>query len=529
MERRYLADSFNRLLTKAQNNLGIIFKGKTYITTGGVIKPIRLWRKNELEVLDRYLKNNQYEEIKDNWNPNISGLQHDTRKTKPKFVLPLPEIATQKINSYITGDKSRLKFNFQDMKDQEDFNKFLEDICFYYNLQNIVPSYLVNGSCFIRFYVSSDNKITIIPYNSKYVYPTFNDSLELESVTIKMIYTTDEVDGQGNPIRKWKKFDLNETEDIEYDNPIYEPDKEPKFKVKKEIKHNIGVVQGEWFKTFGRYEQNEVDGMSLIDGALDFMDALNYKLSKEDASLFFHLLPTLFSQGIDPENLTEDERISYMKHQKSMDGMNLISSEKPPGESEMRFLESSGVGLSLSETYYNRSIQLLQYILNIVLLDPERMAAHAQSGVAMRMLHKPVLEYVEALRPMLKKSQISLLKKIAHTCIVKKVPMLSNKVLGRIIEDKFETSFGDFFENTASDVQAKVSNAVQAVASSLISKETATNYLAKDFDIKNLSEELEKIDSDKQNDMQDEVDMNDFMNQNNQPPNKPGAGDGKKK
>lgn len=516
-ERRYLAETFGRLRRKAANLVGVVFKGETNLSIDGQSQT-PIWRKPELEIYDRYLKNAQYDHLPE-WNSDISGLQHDKRETQPRNIIPIPDIATEKISTYLAGEESKLNFFFDDFKDQESFNHFLEKIMFWNVIQDILPSYLANGSTFIRFYKNYNGKIVLIPYNSKWVYPEFNDENELDKVKIKYIYLSNELDSSGQPILKWSQSILTRFTDTQYKDVIFEDGQTPKFEVEKTIEHNLGFVQGEWFKTHCSSEPHIVDGKSLISGAMDILDALNYRSSKEDASAFFHLLPSMVSYGIDPEEIAEQSRMRNREKER-INGLNLLSTNKRPGDAQFNFLEPSGVGFNAGDILYTRGMQLLQHIIGFTLLEPEKIASHAQSGVAMKMLHKPIIEYVQRIRPCMKVSLKSMIEKIINICIMKKISNLEDykSCFDSFIKEEYECKWGSFFNNTITDISSKVTYTATAVQSGLISKDTGLKHIASDFDIKNIEEEMEKVQSDKEQDFEDEklfsqLDLN-------KPPNK---------
>ena len=502
-ERRYLAENFGRLKRKAANFLGVVFKGETSLSMSTDEKCM-LWRRPELEVCDRYLKNTQYDHLPV-WNSDISAMQHDKRETQPRNIIPIPDIATEKISTYLSGEESRLSFFFEEYEEQELFNNFLEKILFWNVIQDILPSLLVNGSTFIRFYKNDNGNIIIIPYNSKWVYPEFSDENELEKVEIKYIYVSDELDASNNYVYKWSRLMLYKDKDVKYKDVVYEHGQNPKFEVEKTIEHKLGFVQGEWFKTHCSSEPHIVDGKGLLNGSMEILDALNYRSSKEDASAFFHLLPSMVSYGIDPETLAEDMRVRRREKDR-LHGLNLFATEKRPGDAQLHFLEPSGVGFGAGDILYTRGMQLLQHIIGFTLLEPEKIAAHAQSGIAMKMLHKPIIEYVQRIRPYMKYSIKSILTKIINLCIMKNMNNLKdyNSCFNKFVKEDVECKWGNFFDNTIQDIHQKVAYTATAVQSGLISKDTGLKHISSDFDIKNAEEEMEKVQSDKAQEMEDE-------------------------
>lgn len=488
----YLHQAFSRLKTKVMNNLSWIYKGQT----NSSIK--KLWRRPELEILDRYLNNSQYAHLQE-WSPDVSSMQHDLREEyQPKFIFPLPEIAASIFNSLLTSEEARLNFRCMEggFSTTEEINTFLEDTMFWPLVSSFIPTFLTNGSVFLRISSTGEGNIRFHGYNTKWVYPEFDSSGDLVYVKVQLIYDTGEDDANGERILRWQRFDLGQDNDIMFDSPRFRPnDPIPDFKAVDTVKHNMGFVQGVWIKTSVTQTEADVDGKSFLLSGLDYLDGFNYLSSKEDASIFFHLLPSVVSYGVDPESILQQRKNAKSIGEKNqLAGLNWLAVDRPPDQGAVNFLESSGVGLGLGEQYHIRSLQLLQYIHRIILLDPERMAAHAQSGVAMEVLHRPVLEYIKQIRPFIKKGLCDLLYK-AETV---SASFGTNQQLKPGTIMNCEKKWGSFFTNTIADVAQKVSYSAMAVQSRVISRKTALEHIAEDFGVEDTEEELALISQDEE-------------------------------
>ena len=192
-----------------------------------------LYRNPDLEIYTRYMENTQYDHLPD-WNADLSNQQNDTRQNKPKKIFPLPRIACNLFSSMITSEESQLEIRSEDENKQELIDKFLKDTMFWAMLDTAFKSFFANGSVFIRFYISPGGKLILSPQNTKSCWPTFDEDNELDSVVIRYIYDTGEVDTKNKPIWEWAQYLLSKDQDIEYDNPRYDETKKesPIFKEK---------------------------------------------------------------------------------------------------------------------------------------------------------------------------------------------------------------------------------------------------------------------------------------------------------
>ena len=172
---------------------------------------------------------------------------------------------------------------------------------------------------------------------------------------------------------------------------------------------------------------------------------------KESSSVFYHLFPILSMYGVYSNEIKDSlTQLSYLGKD-TLKGMNVLSTEKPPSSADMRFLEASHQGMNFAGIIQDKNMQLLQYALSIVLLDPEKIAAHAQSGAAMKALFRPVVQFIKQKRPMLKHGICELLQKLETA---------SNKLGARYklnpgtIENS-QKKWGNIFTDTVVDIQAQ--------------------------------------------------------------------------
>ena len=484
-----------------------------------------LFRKPELQLYDNYLNDLQYEHLEE-WNGKVSEQQIDNRRNQPKKIFPIVKIATNQFKRHITTEQSRLNFSTDEEVKQGKIDDFVNFTMLWSHINEALPSYFVNGSMYFRFFAVNKGKILIENHNTKWVYPEFDDNEELISVVIRFIYETDEYNESGVRIWRWTQYKQTRTEDIIYDNPVFieESQELPEFKVKSKMKHNMGFVQGVWIKT--SLNSQSVDGESLLSGhgILDYIDDFNYLGSKESDSIFYHLFPLLVMYGIEPEDIKKVWQFMQTMGKANLRNLNTISTYKSPSEAQMHFLEANQSAANFAGAIQDKNLQLLQHCLSIVLLDPTTVANNYQSGKAMEALFKPVVEFVNEKREILKHGICDLFEKLEQVSVAYKTRVQLEP--GTIFNA--DKKWGNIFSDTVFDVQTRAGYTVQLKAEGIISKKTATKHIAPDFGIKNVEEELKQIESEqeteRENQLLDFQGEQDIISKNNPTPapaNKP--------
>ena len=511
----------SRFQEMAKNQVGFVFLGSS---RAGVKIENFLFRSLELNLYNNYLENKQYDHLIP-WEPNISSQQMDNRTTQPKVIFPMAEISTGIVNGLLTSEESRLMLSLDDSNKQLNLDDFIDEVQLWNHLSYLMPSFLCNGSAFLSFFTTISDKIKMKFYNSMHCWPQFDGDGELHSILIRYIYDTGELNERGEKIFRWFQMRKDKEKEILYDNPIFHPEinEVPKFTEVERVIHNLGFVQGAWLTT--SFFDAVPDGKSYIRSAIPLMDSMNYRLSKEDSAVFYNLFPLLYAKGMSIDDVIEDskEKQGVIKDG-AIKGMNILATDTPANKSDMGFLESGMTGLQISENFHIRMLQLMQYTLSTVLLDPEKLAGYAQSAKAMEALHRPVIQYVKKIRPQIKKAICSILDKLEKISNSAKTEYRLPEGTTKLAEKKW----GLIFEDTPADVATKVQSASTAVMSKIISKKTATKHLAPSFGIENVEEELKQIDSESEQELEDQQLMAEMGQpaQSTQPAKMGGTGSG---
>lgn len=444
----------------------------------------KMFRSPKLEVFDAYYEKRQYDHLIpwDNFKQQ-DGTYIPISKRQPKIIFNMPKVFSQRLTAKLVGDEV---FPKMEVEDDPETTEYLRLIIKASKLKKRilepVRRYLNSGSGFMRFYIE-DGAFVLRHYLSKYCYPTLSAAGDLQKMRIRYTYEDkNDLDQQGKPKVKWYQLDLGPIEDILYDNPEFKPDEDPVFQVVDSVQHNMGFVQGEWFRTC---EVNDSpDGYSINEDILDFSDCLNYSLSQSDNAIQYNQDPQLWMKNMDEEELETLIRSASKAWNLGREG-------------EAGFLESGMNGVTTAMEFRDKVRTNVMDIARVLLMDPEKMVASAQSGRAMEVLHGPMVDLVKELRPNLGGSIESLVMKMA---IANLFLATQGAPVPVIVPPGYQPksmvitmNWPPIFPMTLEDMQKKVQLTQSAVSSFLISEETGTKYIAKDFGVEDIEEERAKI------------------------------------
>lgn len=447
-----------------------------------------LYRTDDAELYDRYIKGKQYDHLRD-WEEgkDESGNYVPVRQRKPRIQTRFAEAMCNKVASKLVGHQVFPRFSVEDDPITEDFFRaVLQATKLKAHILMPVRAMLGQGSSFLRFYVSQ-GRVRWKFYNTKYCYPSFLPNNELANVRIQYVFDSDETDPNGAPVKKWYRLDVGMMEDTLYNNPKYHPEEEPVFSVVNVAEHNLGYVQGEWFKSGDSGDMTDSpDGPSLIDGILPFIEELDYSFSQSSTSVSYNQDPILTLKGMDEEEVSAMIRTSSKALNLGKDG-------------EAGFAESSMSGVDAASNLRDKVRLQIQDIARVVLLDPEKIVGHAQSAKAMEVLHGPLVDLVHEIRPFIEEPMVKLMQKVGITLLVLQrqgapIPMI---IPPGFIPTSLNLvpNWPPIFPLTTEDLKNRVAWVSSATSANLVSRETGTRILAKDFGIEDVEEELAKINS----------------------------------
>lgn len=442
-------------------------------------------RKKSLAKVDKYLKNTQYEHLA-KWDAvDYCGDPVPLRERQPRLIYNLGKRIADTMASKLLGPRVFPTLTLEaDPITKELFDHVVKITELKSKAMDVGRSLASHGSSFLRFrFVEGFLKVE--RYNSNICYPVFDKKGELEKVDIKYVYEDlDDRDEKGNPKKKWYKVELGKESDVLYDNPDYDDaGEEPLFKVVNRSDHGYGFVQGEWAKVGD--DPHDPDGVSLVEESEGFIDAFNYSLSQSDHAVSYNQDPQLILNGLD-----NDEMESLVKS--SSNAWNMGRDGKAD------YLESNLSGVDAAMELRKKFREAVGDVTRVILMDTEKMVGNAQSAKAMEVLHGPLLDLIDEYRPYVEKALMKFLQKMVAAILLNADRGL--EMAGITIPDDYnllslniEFKWPQVFPMTMQDLQQKVSVASQAAQGNLVSRETLTRWLAKDFGIDDVEDEVAKI------------------------------------
>ncbi len=478
----------SRSQKRAERTLGIIQPGKGFGTTTSN----KRCRTPELEEIDKYLKNEQYDGKQDWREAEKQDVHVPISDRKPFLIFPFAKVLQNRVSAKLVGKDVFPTLEIEESEDDQEFLKIvMKAVEFKSKMLQASKQFISHGSVFMRFKLSA-GKMVLEHFNPKWCFPTFKSDGDLLSMRIQYVFEDPEqLDENGKPTEKWFRLDLGEQADVLYDNPEFQADANPTFTVVNRAEHNLGFVQGEWIRT--TENKHNPDGESIVTDAMGFIDALNYNLSQSDRAVSYGLDPQLVLTGMDSEEMESLIKSSFKAWHLG----------RP--EADAKYLEVQGTGVkSAEETRLSFTKNIMDFT-RVIFLDPEKIVGNAQSAKAMEVLHGPMLELINELRPQTEKGAIRLLQKMMTAYASFNARGFE---VGITMPPGYQPTSLDIiatwpqiFPLTILDIQQLIGSGTALAGGNIASRETVLKWLmAKgvDLPIEDLEEEIRKVDTQKE-------------------------------
>lgn len=470
--------ALSRFAQLAQNNLGIVQSGQ--------MRPM-LFRDDWLALWDKYYEGTQYDHLQP-WDSACSEEDYVAiRQRKPRINYNFTKMLASRIASKLVGDHNYPAVSVEEDPDTTEYLKVVQKVSMLRpRMIEPIRRLVVAGSVFVRFQLIGQ-AIKIEWYCSKYCYPKFTPTGELESIEIKYVYEDEEDRDPSTKKakRKWFKMELGTISDVLYSNPEFKPGAgEPVFEVASQVDHELGFVQGEWFRT--TEEKFSPDGYSLISDLTDFIDEINYSLSQSSQSVSYNQDPQTIINGLDEEEVQSLIRSSTKAWNMGREG-------------DAKMMESGMGGVKAAIEMRDKIRLGIQDISRVVLMDPEKMVSHAQSGRALEVLHGPFVELLSELRPMVERGLRNLILKMAISILIMndrgaEVPVvIPPGYRPQSLDIKMD--WPPVFPLSMADLKEMIGVVTAATAGNILSREWGTRWLAKikEFQVDDVEVELQRV------------------------------------
>lgn len=461
---------------------------------GRVHEPAARVRRSRSATLDKvykYLEGCQYDHLAA-WQDCQDESYIKVRDRRPRVIFPFAKIYQNRVASKLVGASTFPALRIEDDPDTEQFLSIIMNASFFKAKMLSAGKNLASyTSAFVRFKVE-DGAIILENYNPNYCYPKFDSKGQLVEVEIKYVFESNEIDASGKPVLKWYRWIGTQESDTLYNEPEYKPDVEPLWEVVEQVDHGLGMVQGTWFRA-GEH-LNGVDGedLPMVEQLDGFIDAINYNLSLSDSSSSYGMEPQLALKG-----LTEEEAGDLIKsaHRAWLLGR----------EGDAKFLEVGGSGLEAGKNTREDLLKYASHAAQIVFLDPEKMAANAQSGKAMEVMHAALVEMVNELRPWMAKGMVELAQKILAVVVHYNNAGFETEYIapkGWMPDSlDIQVKWPPIFPLTIQDVQQIVSIGNMMANANMLSRESAAKWVQAqgvDLGVEDWEAEVAKINGQKQ-------------------------------
>lgn len=355
-------------------------------------------RFKRMDQLDAYARGRQYESRRYNWDGNMPavgggrdiepGWYVPLSMRKPSAMIDLGKLITKRLAAMALGEEQWPEINCDGDVDAEDYVKTLGEVANVQGkLQEAAERGLACGTAVASFaFVDGKPRITV--HRAKHIMVLrWRDRDEFVIGSALKVYRY-KVWGfeNGKPkeltyyyARHWDEQTETVWDPIpeEYAKDGSWPGKVASYTVT----HGYGEAPIYWTQNMPDSETE--DGLSAYDGLLDTFDSMNTLLSATMKGTIANVDPTLVIHADPGQNAGPLRKGSE----------NAIYSEKGA-----EYLEVAGTAVSTAMELLQKTAQYALDVAGVVLGDPHKMGAQAQSAAAMKMLYLPMVNTCDILR-----------------------------------------------------------------------------------------------------------------------------------
>ncbi|MGK3981325.1 hypothetical protein WMF38_57540 [Sorangium sp. So ce118] len=504
-------------------------------------------RYRELTRLDAYLRGKQYDGRPD-WfdGTNSKGEVVPLHERAPCVVYPLPAAAVGQAVRFAVGEGRFPGITVDDVEDEEAVAPGLtisEDEA--ETLTNLVTQIVLNACLksgsrvLMRTGMSARTAPAIVsvrrgkfalemprPQDCVARFVDGDPSADVESM-VWCYQFQKTLDENGAMVEKthWFRQDITAEEFITYHDAPVGHSGSAKWVVKDRRKHGLGFCPVVWIRNMPEAHCSDVDGSAFYGEMLDEFDALNFSLSQRHRGIRYFGTPQAYET-----NVGEDEQPAEVgrraKGQRGNEdpvqggpfGVTPKKARKAApdqiwsykGDARVDILETTGVAFDVTSKHVLDIRARILEALNVVLLDPETAMKQDLAGVALERLFSPMLAMVDELREhwwehgiakiigmMLRIIAVTGGKGLLIPGVRKAAPMLKRFTVqteaGPLwVPPRLTPSWGDYFSPGPDDVTKGVDAAEKASTAGLITKKTASKYVAPYFGVDDPEAEAEE-------------------------------------
>ena len=493
-----------------------------------------LTRNAQIGTTDRYRQANLAEQ----WYQSLQYdglLNHDAEgaasKKKPREIFPFFKIAIDTLLSFVWGGSRAPRVSISATradtdtaspgevgprlytKDAEQLSTFVTAMMKAARLDRCVSEYsrnaLITSSCAVLL-GSRAGWLTYYVEHGKHCTPFWSklNPRALESLEIRYQYSVEEPVPMSTQTRTrwyWFRRVLDEQNDTVFQKIPVTPGALPEWIVDtdKSVVHGLGFCPAVWVRTLP-ISADAVDGQPVIDPVLyKILDRLNRIYSQRGRAIEYVLDPQWIRKNVTPEQ----RQLLQRNPGKIWD----LDDASPEKRSSIELMEARGTGSDAAGAHLvdlrNRFLEACR----VVIADTSQAPGGQLSGVVLEYLNAPMIALASDLRKDLGDDALGdlinmglrmacalddqgmtlFIPGIAKACALMKKAQLA----GPWLDFPVNLSWGRYFTPTTADVAASIASATAAQAGGLISKITATKYVADLFNVLDTQAELDQIDT----------------------------------
>lgn len=528
----------------------------------------RFW---EIDKLERYYAGNQHDGKPSWWDGEVPA-----RERHPCVLSGLPKAAVEQAVRFTLGEGKFPQLRFEgseekraiagidlslSVEEAETLDRLWSEISKQIKIKLVFREALRRGlatrTCCGVFSIR-DGELSVELFNSKHCEITWETGFKKapKSLECRYIFPREELEN-GNPkeVWYWYRRVINAQSDIVYNEVRVEDGDEPKWTVNPELSadHNSGMCPVFWWGNLPRMDVKDDDGVALIDGCEDEIDAIDYALSVRHTGAFVYGSPQAWETGVvdgkGPDNTGRTAGTIDYFNTIGPDGTpagikGFRSNEKPARkrsaftnwtyediEVKVGLLETNGGAEKMVTAHITDLRARLLEAIQVVLLDPSSVAGNSDmSAKLLELMYAPLLALVDDLRECwgdhLRAFCSQLFRFLSHHHKAGSTIFLSSLDEAAPILERFNVqlaaggvtwlppesnlSWGDYFAPTAADIREAVELARSARGGKtagdkndsegepLITRKRAVEYIAPYFGIENVDAELEELDEERE-------------------------------
>lgn len=510
-------------------------------------------RYKQLRQLERYLEGTQYEELT-GWYDETSNAP--LRERAPCVIYPLPKAAVNQAVRFAIGEGKFPRLKVEEVEaadaltpelvlskdDADQLTSSIDDLVLRGRLKSMFRTTMRRG-------LSARTGVTILsvregrfhfehPHAKDCVATFKNDDPDSDVLSLVWSYQFDQVErgDDGKPVSQRYAFrrDYDEINVTEYEDAKVETGKLIVWVVKNQRPHGLGYCPVDWTRNMPQECGSSLDGVSLYDGLLDELDALNYSLSKRHMGLEILGTPQPYETGVDDgdgpgatgrtaapqpkdvrargySNPSADARRSVAARRS---GAQYVWSYSGEGV-KVGLVETTGKAFEVTSAHVNDIRSRLLEAMDVILLDPTTVAGKGDmSAKALSLMYAPLLALVDELREWWWEQSLNnilsmMLRAVAalgEGILVKGAKRLVEILKRRTIKvdgvdvwipPTITPLWGEYFAPSAEEVKTNVDTATAAADGGLVSKSTAARFVANHFAVADIEAEQEQVDEEK--------------------------------